>query len=66
MSGVIDRDGTQWEHCNVCGGFVKIQNLLYEKPSKEFDCGRDVCSNCWKKLYPEKVPNKGIPVRIQL
>ena len=48
MSGVIDEYG-QWEHCNECGEFVLIQDLLYEQPSEKFPYGRDLCSDCEKK-----------------
>ena len=50
MAGIIDENGQQWEHCNVCGDFVKIRDLLYEEPSEEYKYGRDVCSECWEKL----------------
>jgi hypothetical protein len=46
MSGVIDDDGQQWERCNGCGGFVEIETLAYEKPSAEFEYGRDLCVDC--------------------
>lgn len=48
MSGVVTKDG-QWEHCNNCGKFVKLEDLLYEQPSKQFKCGRDLCSKCAKQ-----------------
>jgi hypothetical protein len=31
MSGVIDRDGTQWEHCNGCAKLVRINDLWFGK-----------------------------------
>lgn len=46
MAGVIDGHGQQWERCNNCEKWVKIQDLCYEKPSLNFDCGRDLCPNC--------------------
>jgi len=46
MSGVIDDDGTQWEHCNVCRKFVRIQDLEYEDPSPEHKYGLDLCPKC--------------------
>lgn len=46
MSGVIMEDGTQWERCNQCGAWVRIQDLCYEYPSPEFTCGRDLCNKC--------------------
>lgn len=49
MSGVIDENGVQWEHCNVCTKWVKIQDLGYEPPSAEYDCGRDICLECTNK-----------------
>jgi len=48
MSGVIDEKGQQWEHCNNCGDFVKIQNLRYEQPTEKYDYGRDLCSKCYE------------------
>ena len=49
MSGVIDGKGVQWEHCNLCGEWIKISMLGYEPPSKEYDCGRDICIKCTNK-----------------
>lgn len=46
MSGVIDENGQQWEHCNVCGKFVKLQNLGYDPPSVDYPHGRDICITC--------------------
>jgi hypothetical protein len=46
MSGVIDADGTQWERCNGCGEFVRIDQLQYEKPSAAHEFGRDLCWPC--------------------
>jgi hypothetical protein len=46
MSGVIDEHGQQWEHCSVCTGWVRIEDLGYEPPSPQFTCGRDICLKC--------------------
>jgi hypothetical protein len=46
MSGVIDSSGQQWEHCNGCTKFVRIQELGYEQPSHKFRYGRDLCPDC--------------------
>jgi hypothetical protein len=46
MSGVIDENGQQWERCNECAKFVKIETLRYEQPSTEYPCGRDLCARC--------------------
>jgi len=46
MAGVIDGHGQQWERCNNCSAWVKIQDLVYEKPSLAFESGRDLCMNC--------------------
>lgn len=46
MSGVIDAKGVQWERCNQCAGWVKIEKLYYEEPSRQFTCGRDLCVLC--------------------
>lgn len=53
MSGVIDENGVQWEHCAVCGEFVRIEDLLYEPPSVRFKYGRDIGPCCWD-LSPEQ------------
>jgi hypothetical protein len=49
MSGVIDKNGQQWEHCNACGAWVKFQDLAYEPPSEEHKYGRDLCPKCVRK-----------------
>lgn len=57
MSGVIDSDGVQWEHCNGCKGedtpdfsergkWVRIDELRYEPPSEQHPHGRDLCPDC--------------------
>jgi hypothetical protein len=46
MSGVLDSNGVQWEHCNACTQWVPIQRLLYEPPSAEYPYGRDLCREC--------------------
>lgn len=46
MAGVIDRHGQQWEHCHLCGNFIRIQKLWYEQPTAEYTCGRDLCKRC--------------------
>jgi NAD-dependent SIR2 family protein deacetylase len=46
MSGVIDENGVQWERCNGCGKHVRLDDLGYEKPSKKFPYGRDLCVEC--------------------
>jgi NAD-dependent SIR2 family protein deacetylase len=46
MSGVIDSKGRQWEHCNVCGKLVMMEDLGYVKPSKTHQHGQDICVTC--------------------
>ncbi|MGV0986778.1 MAG: hypothetical protein ACOYB2_19700 [Limnohabitans sp.] len=55
MSGVIDENGVQWEHCNVCGAFVRIEELLYEDPTPAHPYGLDVCPTCapGRKVRPQ-------------
>lgn len=45
MSGVLV-NGIQWERCNQCGGWERIERLGYEKPSKAHPVGRDLCRRC--------------------
>jgi hypothetical protein len=46
MSGVIDKDGQQWEHCHTCNDFVRFpQNLGYTK-----DYTAHICLTCANKL----------------
>lgn len=50
MSGVIDGNGQQWEHCGICHEFVKFpQNLGYVKPTKKNPYGMDICVKCVDK-----------------
>ena len=49
MSGVIDDDGQQWEHCCKCHNFVRIQDLVYFTrldTDPEEHCGYDLCWRC--------------------
>jgi len=50
MSGVILEDGVQWEHCNVCAKWVRLDNLGYMKPSKKNPYGLNICMDCTNKL----------------
>ena len=59
MAGVLDEHG-QWEHCNVCGDFVLIQNLGYNPPSDAHPHGQDICMACTNKL-PQDDMVKVIP-----
>lgn len=49
MSGVIDDSGQQWERCNECAAWIKIQSLGYEKPTPQHKYGRDLCVKCVDK-----------------
>ena len=59
MSGVIDENGVQWEHCNVCGEMVRLDNLGY-LPKSEEHVGVDICLACTNKSewLEEVVPAK--------
>jgi|JI6StandDraft_1071083.scaffolds.fasta_scaffold48570_4 hypothetical protein len=46
MAGYIDKNNVQWEHCNVCGDSVRLNDLGYEPPSTEHVHGRDICLTC--------------------
>lgn len=46
MSGVVDKDGQQWEHCSGCNNWIKIQDLGFEIPSQDWPHGRDLCVKC--------------------
>lgn len=62
MSGVIDKNGVQWEHCNICFDMVRLDNLGYEPPTKDYPHGRDVCIHCTntvKGLLTKVQPAKG-------
>lgn len=37
MSGVIDNNGQQWEHCCQCGQFVRFEALRYAHLRKDLD-----------------------------
>jgi hypothetical protein len=46
MSGVIDGNGVQWEHCTVCNKWARLDALGYEPPSAQHPHGRDICLTC--------------------
>lgn len=45
MAGVII-DGIQWERCNKCAAWVKIDNLGYIIPTEPEKYGMDICAKC--------------------
>ena len=49
MSGVVI-DGVHWEHCCICAGWVRFEDLGYEEPSVEFPAGRDIGICCVNKV----------------
>lgn len=54
MSGVIDKNGQQWEHCCNCGKFVKYQDLQYGYSHRwpQYDAV-DLCLTCYNALQVE-------------
>ena len=50
MCGVIGEDGIQWERCNVCGEFTKMDNLGYLPRNLENEFGLDICISCTNSL----------------
>jgi hypothetical protein len=46
MSGVLDDNGIQWEHCNICSKWVDIDYLMYEEPTTDHPYGLDLCHEC--------------------
>lgn len=55
MSGVVDAKGQQWERTNCCGKWVRLERLVYEKPSEKFPYGRDLCA----KVCPKERRGQG-------
>jgi hypothetical protein len=50
MSGVVDHNNQQWEHCMACGDFKKFpQDLGHEKPTTHHTYGRMLCVTCVDK-----------------
>jgi hypothetical protein len=54
MSGVIDDNGQQWEHCCHCGNFTKIQDLVtgYSPKWPNYPWV-DMCKNCKSRIDPD-------------
>ena len=51
MSGVIDENGQQWEHCHTCGHFVRFpQNLGYTA-----GYAAHICLQCTNALPQEEL-----------
>lgn len=49
MSGVIDDDGQQWERCNECGEFTKLEELGFQPFSEKWQGPCDICIACANK-----------------
>lgn len=62
MAGVIDDNGVQWERCNGCTTFVKLDDLGYEPVSTTYKYGRDLCIKCVNAL-PQKQLQKIRPAK---
>lgn len=60
MSGIIDNNGIQWEHCNVCGASTELSNLGYLPPNKNYAHGLDICIKCVNTLSQSDI-RKVIP-----
>lgn len=50
MAGVIDEKGIQWERCNCCAKWVRLDNLGYLPPDSANESGHDLCIACVNKL----------------
>lgn len=66
MSGVIDLNGQQWERCNGCNDWIRIQRLGYLKPREGHNNGADLCLECTVTAidigsikFDDIVPGKG-------
>ena len=46
MSGFIDKNGVQWEHCTLCSSSTRLDDLGYVKPSPAHPHGLDICVEC--------------------
>lgn len=44
--GVVDSNGQQWETCNGCSKYTKLEGLGYQKPNTVYKHGRDLCVKC--------------------
>jgi hypothetical protein len=62
MSGVLDGNGVQWEHCNACSKMVPIFRLLYERPSAGYPLGRDLCRDCGT---PDSRPGQPVTIPVR-
>lgn len=50
MSGVIDNNGVQWEHCNQCGGWEVVGELYYEPCNTKLPLPSWAKANCWERM----------------
>lgn len=55
MSGVIDSNGVQWEHCSICGKMHRIENLGYLPPSTKHPHGLDIGLCCINTLTQSQI-----------
>lgn len=48
MSGVVDRNGVQWERCTICADWVRIDDLgfLPKNVMLKLPHGADACLKC--------------------
>lgn len=55
MAGVIDDNGVQWERCNGCGSWKRLDNLGYLQPTEQQPNGLDLCVDCVDTLIQTRI-----------
>ena len=64
MSGVVDENGQQWERCDVCRRWIRIEDLVYEGPTEAHPHGRDACTTCYEELHPSAHPEPSVIFKV--
>ena len=54
MSGVIGSDGVQWERCNGCGEFERMESLTYVVPSERVVAMVTASYAKWNAEHPSR------------
>jgi len=67
MSGVIN-NGVQWEHCNECSAWVRLEELGFQPFSEKWKGPCDICIECAKQApnTQDIVPGKNWEAYTQL
>lgn len=57
-----DANGVWWKRCMICAEWTRYDQLMYERPTKAYPCGLDICQGCAEESVNEVEANKIVTI----